>query len=50
MATEPCLDCGEPVSPLAKRCLNCGRLLKVGRLDKLLSFEALIIVLSFFVL
>ncbi len=50
MATQPCLDCGNAVSPLAKRCLNCGRLLNVGRIHKLLSFEVLIIALSIFVL
>ena len=50
MATEPCLACGIPISPLAKRCLHCGRPMKVGMLHKLLSFEIFILLLGIFVL
>jgi hypothetical protein len=50
MATKPCKDCGEPVSPTAYSCPHCERLMGNGMVNKMLSSEftlAMLIVLIF---
>lgn len=39
MATKPCKDCGEPVSPTAYNCPHCMRLMGNGMVNKMLSSE-----------
>ena len=46
MATTPCKHCGEPVSPIASRCVHCRRLLFYGWLEALLGMEGAVLLMG----
>ncbi len=48
MATVPCKDCREAVSPIASRCVHCRRVLFHGWLEVLLGFEGAVFLIALF--
>ncbi|MEE9250644.1 MAG: hypothetical protein V3U93_05895 [Alphaproteobacteria bacterium] len=50
MATIPCTACGEPVSPIADKCLHCEPSMLAGRLKGIFSYRTLFLVIVLIVL
>lgn len=46
MATKPCKDCGEPISPIAYKCPHCMRVMGLGVLDRAVSKELVLVIIG----